>query len=115
MTLGHAQCWLLISSFEARRASFMRAAMSLGRALRISQMLQLHRQDQGEPRFSPAAPTDAPPMGQCEMEERRRTWWVAFAADRLVAATTNLPSLINAHEVRLRTTHAFGERLDVRN
>lgn len=38
-------------------------------------------------------------MDRFEMEERRRTWWVAFAADRLVAATTSLPALISSREV----------------
>lgn len=38
-------------------------------------------------------------MDRFEMEERRRTWWVAFAADRLVAATTSLPALISTREV----------------
>lgn len=105
MTLAHAQCWLLLSSFEARHATFMRAAMSLGRAVRISQMLQLHCQDRGDPSYLPVVPTEAAPMGQSEMEERRRTWWVAFAADRLVAATTRLPALISAREVRDLKTH----------
>lgn len=38
-------------------------------------------------------------MDRLQIEERRRTWWVAFAADRLVAATTSLPALISAREV----------------
>ncbi|KAJ0120425.1 Glucose-repressible protein [Diaporthe amygdali] len=35
ITLAHAQCWLLLANFEARRAAFMRAAMSLGRARQL--------------------------------------------------------------------------------
>lgn len=73
--------------------------MSLGRAVRISQMLQLHCQDRTDSIYPLVAPTEAPSMDRLQIEERRRTWWVAFAADRLVAATTSLPALISAREV----------------
>lgn len=86
----------------------MRAAMSLGRAVRISQMLQLHCLDRGDLSHSLIAPTEVAPMDQFETEERRRTWWVAFAADRLVAATTSLPALINAQDVRNLKPHGLG-------
>lgn len=75
-------------------------------------MLQLHCQDRGGQSYSLMAPEEAVPMGQSEMEERRRTWWVAFAADRLVAATTSLPALISEHEVRdLKNTLTSGSDL----
>lgn len=54
-------------------------------------------------------------MDQFEMEERRRTWWVAFAADRLVAATTSLPALISAREVSDLKEHDSGQRINVSN
>lgn len=93
----------------------MRAAMSLGRAVRISQILQLHCQDQTDASYSLVNPTPAAPMDRLEMEERRRTWWVAFAADRLVAATTNLPALISAREVSVLKAHDSGQRINVRS
>lgn len=50
-------------------------------------------------------------MDRFEMEERRRTWWVAFAADRLVAATTSLPALISTREVSELRGHDPGSEL----
>jgi len=39
------------------------------------------------------------PRDWIEMEERRRTWWVIYVADRLVSATSGLPALIDDRQV----------------
>lgn len=95
--VAHVQCWLLIANFEARNANFSRACVSLGRAIRMAQLLNLHQLDRDSNSIPPSIfPTIMqPPQDWCELEERRRTWWVAYVSDRLLFATSGLPALID--------------------
>ncbi|KAK3690252.1 binuclear zinc transcription factor [Podospora appendiculata] len=97
-TVAHAQFWALVAHFEAEQLMFPRAAMSLGRSIRIAQMLNLQRIDQsGQVRVLPQ--TLIPPRDWSELEERRRTWWVIYGCDRCVAVATGWPALINDRDV----------------
>ncbi|KAK7445574.1 binuclear zinc transcription factor [Colletotrichum acutatum] len=98
-TVAHAQCWTLISNFEAQQLYFAQASMSLCRAIRIGQMLGLHRVD-GE--GVDAMSLLPPPQDWSEAEERRRTWWVIYCSDRLVSGSTGWPVMINQQDI---TTH----------
>ncbi|KXH55458.1 binuclear zinc transcription factor [Colletotrichum salicis] len=73
--------------------------MSLCRAIRVAQMLGLHRVD-GE--CVDAMPLLPPPRDWSEAEERRRTWWVIYCADRLVSGNTGWPVMIKQQDI---TTH----------
>jgi len=97
-TLGHAQSWCLISAYECHvYAIFTRASTSLCRGVRIAQMLNLHRLDVED---AEALKSGLPPAKTCvEAEERRRTWWVVFLADRYLTATTGWPSLVDERHV----------------
>ncbi|KAJ4236983.1 hypothetical protein NW759_000107 [Fusarium solani] len=99
--VAHVQCWLLIANFEARNANFSRACVSLGRAIRMAQLLNLHQLDRDSNSSPPSIfPTIMqPPQDWCELEERRRTWWVAYVSDRLLFATSGLPALIDDQDV----------------
>ena len=80
----------------------MRGSTSLSKSIRIMQLLNLHRLDQSDPSTCDAfMPLVKPPQDWTEFEERRRTWWVGFSADCLVAATTGLPLLNNVKHVGL--------------
>ncbi|KAK3311631.1 binuclear zinc transcription factor [Chaetomium strumarium] len=97
-TVAHVQAWLLISAYECHvYAVFTRASTSHCRAVRIAQMLKLHQLDSPQPDPSPSLP---PPRDAIEAEERRRTWWVAFMADRFLSSTTGWPSLIDERHLR---------------
>ncbi|EXF74016.1 binuclear zinc transcription factor [Colletotrichum fioriniae PJ7] len=98
-TVAHAQCWTLIANFEAQQLYFAQASMSLCRAIRIGQMLGLHRVD-GE--GVDAMSLLPPPRDWSEAEERRRTWWVIYCSDRLVSGSTGWPVMINQQDI---TTH----------
>ncbi|KAK0369145.1 binuclear zinc transcription factor [Colletotrichum limetticola] len=98
-TVAHAQCWTLIANFEAQQLYFAQASMSLCRAIRIGQMLGLHRVD-GE--GVDAMSLLPPPQDWSEAEERRRTWWVIYCSDRLVGGSTGWPVMINQQDI---TTH----------
>ena len=94
MTLGHAQCWLLLSHFEARQLWFMRASMSLGKGARLAQMMGLLNVE-----GSGVTAAMAPPRDWSEKEERRRTMWAMFCTDRLTSSTTGWPLLFESSRV----------------
>ncbi|KAK1638757.1 hypothetical protein BDP81DRAFT_514203 [Colletotrichum phormii] len=88
MRVTHAQCWSLIANFEAQQLYFAQASMSLCRAIRVAQMLGLHRVD-GE--CVDAMPLIPPPRDWSEAEERWRT-----------CGSTGWPVMINQQDI---TTH----------
>ena len=97
-TVAHVQAWSLISAYECHvYAIFTRASTSLCRAVRIAQMLKLHKNP------SSSLP---PPRDYIEAEERRRAWWVVFLADRYLASTTGWPSLIDERHVSVHLPSA---------
>ncbi|KAK4172607.1 putative binuclear zinc transcription factor [Triangularia setosa] len=98
-TLAHAQFWMLMANFEAQNTLFSRASLSLGKSIRIAQILNLHQLNRG-----PQPPSlfqshlgrqSSRALDWIEMEEHRRTWWVIYSSDRLVFATSALPSIID--------------------
>jgi len=106
-TVAHVQSWCLISAFECHvYAIFTRASTSLCRAVRIAQMLGLHQldgsSDDDDDDDDDVAPRSAlpSPRNRVEAEERRRTWWVVFLADRYLASTTGWPSLVDEQHIR---------------
>ncbi|EMT62765.1 NmrA-like family domain-containing protein 1 [Fusarium odoratissimum] len=94
--LAHVQAWLLIANFEARKGLFSRAAVSLARSIRMAQMLNLHRGRRNDETET------LPPRGfgssrdWIVLEECRRTWWCLYVSDRLLFATSGLPSIIDS-------------------
>lgn len=100
--MAHAQCWLLIAYFETQMGMFSRAFVSLGRSIRVAQMLHLHQIDGGERGSFMMPHALPPPRDWIELEERRRTWWVIYVADRLVFATSGLPAAIDDQQVGSR-------------
>ncbi|KAI9150495.1 C6 finger domain transcription factor dbaA [Paramyrothecium foliicola] len=96
--VAHAQCWLLIANLEAQAGNFPRASISLARSVRTAQIMNLHQLDRGQQRPSLFSQFE-PPRDWIETEERRRTWWVIYIADRLVFATSGLPALIDDRQV----------------
>jgi hypothetical protein len=98
ITVAHAQCWALITRFEALSMWFTRANMSCARSVRLAQMLGLDKID-GKAASSQPLP---PARDWVETEERRRTFWVVFSSDRSSSGTTEWPVLINWRTVHTR-------------
>ncbi|KAI0382903.1 fungal-specific transcription factor domain-containing protein [Hypomontagnella monticulosa] len=99
MTVPHAQAWCVIATYEAKSMLFTRAAMSCSRAVRLSEMMGLHRLDGSAEEMSV---TLLPPKDWAELEERRRVFWGVFCMDSHCSISTGWPFLIDASEV---TTH----------
>jgi hypothetical protein len=97
ISVYYAQAWALIANYEASKTLFSRAWMSVGRAVRLSQMLGLHRLD-GE-NVHEKKNIMTPPKDWIELEERRRTFWGAFYGDRWASSGTGWPMVIADDDV----------------
>lgn len=97
VTVYHVQTWVLIGCYEAKKTFFSRSWMSAGRTIRLANMLGLYRID-GE---APGVKTILPPAKDwIELEERRRTFWVAFYVDRWSSSGTGWPMMIDEKEIK---------------
>ena len=97
ITLGHCQTWILMGTYEFKQMYFPRAWLSAGRAVRLAQMMQLHRLDGQGLDVKQCLP---PPRDWTEREERRRTFWMAFCIDRYASIGTGWPMTVDERDVR---------------
>ncbi|KAF7342801.1 hypothetical protein MSAN_01995800 [Mycena sanguinolenta] len=81
--IAHVQCFILLSSFLCSVNRLPQAWILLGQAVRIGQDLGLHR--------SPSRLV----ITAIEKETRRKTWWGAYALDRMLALALGRPLGIN--------------------
>ncbi|KAH7030637.1 uncharacterized protein B0I36DRAFT_322160 [Microdochium trichocladiopsis] len=91
VTVAHAQCWVLLSHFEAKQLWFTRAPASISRSVRLAQMLGLDSIDGGPSGLQSVLP---PAKDWIEQEERRRTMWSVFCTDLDTSSTTNWPTML---------------------
>lgn len=96
ITLAHCQAWILTSTYEFKQMYFPRAWLSAGRAVRLAQMMQLHRLDGAGLDVKQCLP---PPKDWTEREERRRTFWMAFCVDRYASIGTGWPMTIDESDI----------------
>ncbi|KAK4162095.1 hypothetical protein QBC43DRAFT_87464 [Cladorrhinum sp. PSN259] len=96
ISVAHAQTHVLLSSYEFKWMYFPRAWMSTGSAVRLSQMIGLHRLDGSGLDVKQCLP---PPRDWTEREERRRTFWMAFCQDRYASIGTGWPMTIDEKDI----------------
>ena len=70
--------------------------MSTGRAVRLVQMMGLHRIDGVGLEVKQSL---VPPRDWTDREERRRTFWMAFNSDRYASIGTGWPMTIDEKDV----------------
>lgn len=83
--IEYIQAWLLLAIYEFMFQDFRRGWVSAGRAFRLIQLAGYESTDapnKGEPQYQPA---------WAEMEERRRTLWLAYCLDRLLGMRSDTP------------------------
>lgn len=93
--IEYIQAWLLLAIYEFMFQDFRRGWISAGRAFRLIQLAGYESTDapnKGEPQYQPA---------WAEMEERRRTLWLAYCLDRLLGMRSDTP-LTFSDEVLVR-------------
>ena len=98
VSLAHAQTWVLVCADEFKMMYFPRAWMSVGRAARLVTMMGLNRVDGAGLDVKQALP---PAKDSTELEERRRTFWMAYCVDRYASVGTGWPMSIDERDVRL--------------
>ncbi|KAK3991081.1 pyrimidine pathway regulatory protein 1 [Cladorrhinum sp. PSN332] len=81
--MEQVQAWLLLAFFESARCNNRRAWTTAGRAFRLVQLSRLHEVDTPENQ----AEFEDPVL----VEERRRTFWIAYSLDRLICIRNCCP------------------------
>ncbi|KAL8389192.1 hypothetical protein RB599_010993 [Gaeumannomyces hyphopodioides] len=94
ITVHHAQAWIFVATYEARCLMLTRAAMSCARAVRLCNLMGLHRLDDPEYEMQ-MMPTILPAQSWLELEERRRTFWAAFCVNSHVSIYSGWPGIID--------------------
>lgn len=90
LTISAVQTLLLIVFYEFKKKSLARTWMSIGRAMRLAKAMELDHLDRdttegGKSGFQVPLP---PTNNLTEMEERRKTFWVAYIFDSYVSVRT---------------------------
>ncbi|PBP27361.1 fungal-specific transcription factor domain-containing protein [Diplocarpon rosae] len=97
ISVAHAQTHALLAQYEFKMMSFPRAWMSTGSAIRICQMMGLHRLDGAGLDVKQCLPV---PRDWTEREERSRTFWFCFCADRYASIGTGWPMVIDEKDIQ---------------
>ncbi|KAK0118715.1 hypothetical protein ONS95_007601 [Cadophora gregata] len=100
LSLAHAQSWILIAFYEILQGYFHRAWMSSSRAVRLVQMMKLHRIDAVLKTTDPSLVLLDAAKDLTEVEERRRIFWMTFLMDRYSCISMGWPTLIDERDIR---------------
>ncbi|PTB64118.1 N-terminal binuclear Zn cluster-containing protein [Trichoderma citrinoviride] len=84
-------------NYEMKMMYFPRAWINTGSAVRLAQMIGLHRMDGSGLDVKQCLP---PPKDWTEREERRRTFWMAFCEDRYASIGTGWPMTIDEKDIK---------------
>ncbi|KAJ3474991.1 hypothetical protein NLG97_g9618 [Lecanicillium saksenae] len=96
ISVAHCQAHILLACYEMKMMYFPRAWINTGSAVRLAQMIGLHRLDGAGLDVKQCLP---PPKDWTEREERRRTFWMAFCEDRYASIGTGWPMTIDERDI----------------
>lgn len=96
ISIAHCQTHILLACYEMKMMYFPRAWINTGSAVRLAQMIGLHRLDGTGLDVKQCLP---PPKNWTEREERRRTFWMAFCQDRYASIGTGWPMTIDERNI----------------
>ncbi|KAL8715273.1 MAG: hypothetical protein Q9220_001231 [cf. Caloplaca sp. 1 TL-2023] len=97
VTVAHCQAWILIATYEFQMMYFPRAWASVGRTVRLAQMMGLNRLDGKGLDVKQVLP---PSRDWTEKEERRRTFWMGYCIDRYASMGTGWPLAVDERDIR---------------
>lgn len=86
----HVQTWVLLAIYELMWVGFRRAWLSAGRAFRLLQLDPSWSSDLPR-RISTSLTDGGHNQDWVEVEERRRTFWMAYCLDRLISLQNGSP------------------------
>lgn len=104
--LEEIQAWLLLAYYEFVRMERHHVLLTAARAFRLVQLTQLHAVDAMNPpmqKESRGCSPDALEVGDplnAVLEEKRRTFWLAFCFDRFLNAHDSLTFTLQEEVVR---------------
>ncbi|TWU75412.1 hypothetical protein ED733_003186 [Metarhizium rileyi] len=96
ISVAHCQAHTLLAAYEMKMMYFPRAWINTGSAVRLAQMIGLHRLDGTGLDVKQCLP---PPKDWTEREERRRTFWMTFCKDRYASIGTGWPMTIDEKDI----------------
>ncbi|EFX04748.1 c6 zinc finger domain containing protein [Grosmannia clavigera kw1407] len=96
ISVAHCQTHIVLASYEFKMMYFPRAWQSTGQAVRLAQMIGLHRLDGSGLDVKQCLP---PPRDWTEKEERRRTFWMAYCEDRYASIGTGWPMIVDERDI----------------
>ncbi|KOS20816.1 putative transcriptional regulatory protein [Escovopsis weberi] len=96
ISVAHCQTHILLTIYEMKMMYFPRAWINTGSAVRLAQMMGLHRLDGVGLEVKQCLP---PAKDWTEREERRRTFWMAFCQDRYASIGTGWPMTIHEQDI----------------
>ena len=92
------QAWLLLTHYQALRRDEGQASLTAGRAFRLVQIARLHDLDAPDKNLSTSCVAKFD-RDHAELEERRRTFWVAFTLDRFLCWRNEGPLTLHEEAV----------------
>jgi hypothetical protein len=96
MEIELVQAWALVTIYEFTRVGYKRAWMSAGKCFRFAILMKLHNVDGRDG----VAAILLQSVSFIEIEERRRTFWMAYTIDRIISLLDRLPMTFDQHTVR---------------
>ncbi|KAI0886807.1 fungal-specific transcription factor domain protein [Annulohypoxylon maeteangense] len=94
--IEHVQAWILITFYEFSRTNYRRGWLSAGRVFRLVQFLRLYDLDSPKPL---GAEHEEDPIS---IEEKRRTFWIAYCLDRFISVSEGAPMTLSEEVVYTR-------------
>lgn len=93
--IEQVQAWTLLALYEFMRVGYRRAWMSAGKCFRFAVLMKLHTIDDHDGLAVTAHTT----LCEAQIEERRRTFWMAYSIDRFISLLDQLPLTFDQHVV----------------
>ncbi|KAK4465136.1 hypothetical protein QBC42DRAFT_219505 [Cladorrhinum samala] len=111
MPIERIQAWLLLAHYEILRVNQHQAMITAGRAFRLVQMARLYELDREEASddfnhkdsFADGHCNSPKPDPQfAALEEKRRTFWLAYSLDRFLCSRNDWPLTLQEEMIRTR-------------
>nr|UOS85798.1 transcription factor [Hypoxylon rubiginosum] len=94
--IEHVQSWILITFYEFAKTNYRRGWLSAGRVFRLVQFLKLYDLDSPKPLALNSE------VDLISLEEKRRTFWVAYCLDRFMSVIEGAPMTLSEEVVYTR-------------
>ncbi|OKL55498.1 putative Transcription factor [Talaromyces atroroseus] len=95
--IEQVQAWILLVLYEVTNSHSRRGWISAGRAFRLVQLMRLFEIDGSDTMLAQSLTDD-----WVQLEEKRRTFWMAYLLDRFISVQNGLPLTLNEQVILTR-------------